>query len=966
MKNTFKLFSFLLFSIALFFVACTPKTTESMTKSTTDKIETVKETVVETVNPMLAKKIPDDPDVRMGQLDNGLRYYIRKNTKPEDRAELRLAVNAGSMQEDEDQRGLAHFVEHMAFNGSTNFNKNELVDYLESIGTKFGPDLNAYTSFDETVYMLQIRTDDEDKFMKGLTVIEDWAGGISFDNEEIDKERGVVISEWRTRLSPDQRMQKKTFPVMYHNSRYAERLPIGSPDIIQNADYDTFKRFYKDWYRPDLMAVVAVGDFDMDVVESEIKSRFGKLTNPDNPRKREIYDVPNHKETLISIASDKEAPFTQVRVMYKHPHIKVANINDYRSQLVRNLYNRMLNARLDELKQSASPPFTFSYSGYGSDVGQMDSYYCFAFCPEGGAQRGLQVLLEENKRVLEHGFVASEMERMKTEMLKNAERGVKEKDKTESRRLAMRYVYNYLDENPIPSAEDALAYHQKFLPTITVDEVNSLAKNWITDENRVIVITSPEKENLAIPSEAEVQQILADVEATAVTAYEDQVIDEPLLAKTLSPVAITDEKVLDKIDVTEITLANGVKVVLKSTDFQNDEIQMTATSYGGTSNYSDADYASASNAASVIMEAGLGNFDKTQLEKLLTGKKVNVRPYIGETMEGMRGDASPEDIETMFKMIYLYFTAPRKDETALKSFVSKQGAIYKNLMSNPQYFFMDQTMKIKSNNSIRRGFPTMEKMDAIDLDRAYQIFRERFGDASDFTFFFVGNFDPAQIKELAATYLGNLPTMDADDNWKDLGITYPKGKIEKDMKKGEAPKSFIDMTFHGSFDNTPKNRYIFNSMVQIMRIKMRESMREDKGGVYGVRVSGNVDNIPEDKYSINISFNSDPANTKDLIDTAMKDIAKAKEIGAEQKDIDKVKETQKQSRIKDLKENRFWINQLTESYRRGTDPTKLTVEDLVKASEGLTAEEIKKAASQYFNMDNFIKIVMEPEPAEEN
>ncbi len=968
-KHSLWVCTLFLLSFAFLYQNCTPKTTAA-TKATTETsvAETTVEKVQDKVKDVIVDKtsIPTDPSVRMGQLDNGLKYYIKKNAKPENRAELRLALNAGSILEDDDQQGLAHFVEHMAFNGSTNFEKNELVDYLESVGTKFGPDLNAYTSFDETVYMLQVRTDDEEKLMTGLTVIEDWAGGISFDHEEIDKERGVVESEWRTRLSPDQRMQNKYFPLMYHNSHYAKRLPIGKPEIINNASYETVKRFYNDWYRPNLMAVVIVGDIDMDQMENEIKTRFGKLTNPENERPRTKFSVPKHKETMISICSDKEAPFTRVRLMYKHDHIEVNSLSDYRSRLVRSLYNQMLNARLTELQQSANPPFTFSYSGYGSDVGDMDSYYCYAFTPEGGAVKGLAVLLEENKRVQQHGFTATELERAKVEVLKSAERAVKEQDKTESNRLAMRYVYNYLDNNPIPSPQQNLDLTSKYLPSIVVDEINVLANKWITDENRVVVITAPEKEESPIPSEAEIEKLLVESAAKEVAAYVDDVVDEPLMAEVPKAVEVKNTVAMDEIGTTEITLANGVRVIMKSTDFKNDEIRFTANSPGGSSLYSDEDYQSASYAARIVQEAGIGKFDLNQMDKMMTGKKVSVSPYIGERYEGMNGSASPDDIEIMFQLIHQYFTNPRKDAAVLEAYKMKEKSIYKNLLSNPQYYFMDQTMKIKSQNHPRRGFPTTEGLDQIDLDRAYQIYKERFADASDFTFYFVGNFDPANLTELCAQYLGNLPSIDRDENWKDIGSDYPDGKVVKDLVKGEAPKSYIDMTFHGPFEWNDKNRYAFRSMIDVMRIKLRESMREDKGGVYGVRVSGNTYQYPESEYSINISFNSDPGNVEELIETAMKDIKNAKVDAITEEDLKKVTEIQKQSMVKDLKENRYWIRQLDYAYKNGLDPMKIKMESLEKASGELSVEDLKNAANQYFDYDRFIKIVMEPEPQEEN
>jgi len=955
----------------LLFQACNPKTSTTLNDSKKDELIGVAGfEPSEHVDPpplpsMKGVEIPVDPDIRIGTLPNGMKYYIRKNAKPENRAELRLAVNAGAMQEDEDQQGLAHFVEHMAFNGTKNFKKSELVDYLESIGTRFGPDLNAYTSFDETVYMLQARTDDQELLGKGLTILQDWASGVTFDHEEIDKERGVVVSEWRSRLSPSERMMNSWLPVMYKDSRYAQRLPIGKPEIIKNADYETVKRFYKDWYRPELMAVVVVGDFDLDAMEQEVKTRFTPITNDRPMREKESRAVPDHKETLVSICTDKEASFTNVQLLYKHDHVNVEDMKAYRGNIVRRLYNSILSARLDEIASKPNPPFNFAYTGYSSDVGTLDTYSSYAMAPEGGALRCLEVILEENERVLRHGFTQSELERQKIEVMKGMERALKEKDKTESRRFAMRYVYNYLDNNPIPSIDDEVKFYKEFLPTITLEEVNSLAAKWITPENRVVVVTGPEKEGAAMPTEAEVYAALDNVSKKNIEAYVDEVSDEPLLAKIPTPAPAKAEKVIEEVDVTELILANGVRVILKQTDFKNDEVNMSAYSKGGHSLYSDADYKHANSAASIVKEAGLGNFDNTQLQKKLTGKKVRVSPFISELYEGFRGNASPDDLETMMQMIYLYFTAPREDPDVLQSYITKQKSIYSNLLSNPQYYFFDQVGRILSSNHPRRGFPTGEIMDAVQLEPAMKIYKDRFADAGDFTFFFVGNFDMDNMKKLANTYLANLPTTGRKETWKDIGIKKPQGKVEKKLVKGEAPKALVNMTFHGDFEWTGQNRYDFYSMLAVLRIKMRESMREDKGGVYGVRVSGNVDQFPSKEYSITISFNADPPMLEELIATALLDIENAKKNGAEEKDLTKVKETQRQGRIKDLKENRFWMRQLETYYKNGSDPAKLTMENYETYVNALNSDAIKAAANKYFDMNSFVSIVMVPEESEE-
>lgn len=909
-----------------------------------------------------SNQLPFDPNVKIGTLPNGIKYYIKHNKKPENRAELRLAIDAGSMQEDEDQLGVAHFVEHMAFNGTKHFKKNELVDYLELVGTRFGPDLNAYTSFDETVYMLQARTDSLALLEKGLLILEDWASGLNFDPEEIDKERGVVTSEWRSSLSPDQRLQQKYFPIIYQGSRYAKRLPIGKPEIIETVKYETIKRFYEDWYRPELMAVVAVGDFDIEWMEKEIIRRFSKVTNTKPARKKESNVIPKHANTRFAIFTDKEAPFTQVRVLYKHDRKKVKNIEDYQASLTRSLYNRMLNARMVELQQQAEPPFTFAYSGYGGDVGELDNYYVFAFVQEGQIEKGLSAVMQETRRALLYGFNETELERQKLEMMRGAEKAFKERDKTKSNNLAMRCVYHYLNGSQLMDAEQVLKLYKDLLPKIKVEQINTLAKDWITKENRTVVVTGPDKEGVELPDEKSLLRILDEVDQAELNPYVDKISKAPLLNKKLLPKNITGEKTFEELGVTELTLENGVKVVLKPTDFKNDEITMTAFSPGGHSMYEDVDYQSASIAAAIINQSGIGDFDLVAFQKMLTGKTVSVGPNIGELYEGINGNCSPDDIETMFQLIYLYFTAPRKDETALKSLISRQKAVYQNMMANPYYFFAQEKSKIKYNSHPRRQIPTLEDLENISMDKAFEVYTDRFADASDFTFVFVGAFQLEAIKPYLQKYLGNLPATGRKETWSNIKANLVKGKIDTTIVKGQAPKALVEMVFHGDFDYYgPNNRYNFYSLMDLLRIKMRESMREDKGGVYGVRVNGFVSPFPEETYTITISFNSQPEKAEELITTALNDIKTAQENGAEEKDINKIKETQLQNRIKNRKENSFWKGQLNSRYRYnlGLDGMKTGVyENLV---ENLNSNALQDAAKKYFDLNNFIKIVLMPE-----
>jgi len=908
-----------------------------------------------------SENLPVDPNVKIGTLDNGLKYYIAYNPKPEDRVELRLAVRVGSIQEDEDQLGVAHFVEHMAFNGSEHFDKNELVDYLESVGTRFGPDLNAYTSFDETVYMLQARTDDKKHLDKGLTVIQDWAGGLSFDHEEIDKERGVVVSEWRSRLSADQRMQQNYFPIMFYNSRYAERLPIGDPDIIENADYNVVKRFYQDWYRPNLMSVIIVGDIDVKEMETEIINRFSDLQNPAVERKREEYSVPQHDETFVSVNTDHEATFTNIRIMYKLPEINVVTDVDYREALVRRMYNGMISSRLYELNSVPDPPFVFASSGYGGSVGGIDSYTSYAMVPEGGTEHAFEVLLAENKRAADFGFVHTELERQKTEMMRSAETQVKEKDKSDSRRKASRYVSRFLNETHIMNPEQVLFLYEKYLPTITIDEVNALGKKWITDKSRVIVYTGPEKEGLATPTEEQLLEILQLVDDASLDPYVDDVVEGPLLDEELPPVPAIEHGAVSELDIVQFTLTNGVKVMYKSTDFKNDEVLMGAFSLGGHSLCDDDAYQSAQAITSIMRESGLKEFTPPQLDKLLTGKRVYVSPMLSERYEGFNGSCSPEDLETLFQLIYVYVNNPRFHADGLQAYLKKQETIYQNLLSNPRYYFSDEVSKLKSQNHPRRGLPKVEDLDKINLDDAQEIYADRFSDFSDFTFFFTGAFDPEILEEMSAKYLGNLPSTNREETWRDIGVTFPSHAVDTLFYKGEAPRSNVQILYHGDFEWNDNNVFVFRRTIDYLRIKLRESLREDLGGVYGVSIYGGPSKEPKEAYSITISFNADPPRTEELINAAYEVLENVRIDGVAEEDMVKVRETQRQSRKKALKENRFWHSSMIGSWRNGSDIMDITQEALEEKLSELTPADIEAAVRMYFNDAQRIQAVLMPE-----
>lgn len=689
----------------------------------------------------LESALPIDDRVAIGRLENGLTYYIRSNTEPKNRAELRLVVNAGSVLEEENQQGIAHYLEHLAFNGTKNFAKQEIVDYLESLGVRFGPDLNAYTSFDETVYRLQVPTEKDDTLETALQILEDWAHNIVFTDEEIEKERGVIIEEWRLRRGADARIRDKQLPILFKGSRYANRRPIGKVDTINAFRSEDFRRFYRDWYRPDLMAVIAVGDFDSIWLEQRIKDLFSRLEPVKDGRPREDYPLPDHKETLFAIASDPEATESRLSIFTKHPVQPFASVGDYRRILVESLYHRMLNDRLDELTLVPEAPFLGAYSGKGKLVRTKDFYILGARVRDGGFETGIEALLTESKRIREFGFTATELERVKRETLKRIEQYYNERDKTNSAELVQEYIDHFLENEPIPGIEYEYELYNKFLPEISLDEVDALASEWLVDENRVIFISSPEKADVPIPRESDLLTAFDRVQQRQITAYVDRTSEAPLLSIVPAEGSITAVETLDALGVTIWTLSNGVRVVLKPTDFKNDEILFNSYSPGGTSLVEDIDYIAADTAIEAVTEGGVGELTLIELQKKLADKAVSVSPWISGLYEGVRGSSTPQDMETMFQLIYLHFASPRKDSSAFLAYRQRLEGRLQNRMSSPDEVFWDAVRSAISQDHFRYLPLTTERLGELNLEKSFNIYKDRFADASDFTFFFVGNFD---------------------------------------------------------------------------------------------------------------------------------------------------------------------------------------------------------------------------------
>lgn len=910
----------------------------------------------------LSDKLPVAPEIKTGKLSNGLSYYIRKNGKPENKVELRLVVKVGSIVEDDDQQGLAHFTEHMAFNGTKNFKKNDLVSFLQSIGVQFGADLNAYTSFDETVYILPIPTDKPENLDKGFLVLEDWASTVTFDNAEIDKERGVVLEESRLGKGAEDRMRKVIFPKIFAGSKYADRLPIGKDDILKNFKYDAIKRFYKDWYRPDLMAVVAVGDVDPMVAEQLIKKHFEKLKNPSKERPRAYATVPSRKASEGVVATDKEASNNILQVYYS---LKKSNpsllVSDYRNDIVKNLFSAMMGQRMQELTQKPNPPFVFGGSGLGGFVHDYESYYSFALISKTGVEPAVNAIVQENERVRKFGFTESELNLAKKNVLRSMERSYNEREKTESQQYADEYIRNFLEQEAIPGIENEYKYHQEFLPTIKLDEVNKYAATTIpTSETKLVVYQGSDKADFKIPTNEELLNLVLNAEKLPVTAYEEKVVSGNLMEKAPDGGVIKSEKTNALLGTTELVLGNGVKVVLKPTDFKNDQVVMSATRFGGQSLYPDKDMYNAQYATTVVGTMGVKDLSPIDLRKVLAGKTVNASPRMSSTMEGFSGQSGSADVETMLQLVYLYITQPRKDESLFSSFVSKQQSMYQNMMAQPQAVFQDSIQRTLYNKHLRGPrVPKPEDFSKINLDRSFEIYRERFGSAKDFTFFFVGSFDVAKVKPLVAAYLGTLPVSDIPTTYKDLGIRPVKGVVKKEVRKGAEPKSFISFTFAGETTYSEDEQLKLQVLSDIMNIKLIETLREDLSGIYGGGMRASLSKLPYANYSVSISLPCGPENVDKLIQATFAEIDKIKTNGPTDVDLNKVKETFSKKHAEDMKDNGYWLRALQQTVDSGNDGANILATE--KKMMALTAKDIKEAANRYLTDKNYLQYVLYPE-----
>jgi zinc protease len=899
-----------------------------------------------------------DTSVIRGVLPNGLTYYVRRNAEPRARAELRLVVNAGSVLEEPGQRGLAHFLEHMAFNGTRRFQKHEIVDYLERVGMRFGPDINAYTSFDETVYMLQLPTDSAGVVDTGLQILRDWAADISLDSAEIEAERGVVVEEWRLTRGAGGRISDRQFPFLFAGSRYAERLPIGDTATLRSFRPATLRRFYERWYRPDLMAVVAVGDFDPREVEAKIQAEFGTVPAYASSTVRPETTLPFPDSVRYMVTVDPELPRGQVSINWMIPDRPDSTLADMRRGIVEGMYSGLLGDRLNEISLQPDAPFLDVGSYQGASLRPLETFVLNAAVAEGGAERGLAALVAEVERAARHGFTAAELEREKAEILRVWEQIHAERARTTSGQFAGQYADNFLRRGRLRTVEDDYAVQTALVPAITLDEVNEAARRFAAHRDRVVLVTGPAREGLPRTTEARLAFVADSAARADVAAYTETLSDAPLLARTPAPGRIVEADSVTEVGVIRWTLSNGARVVLKPTDFKDDEILFAATSPGGLSLLPDSAYRYGQTATAAVQLAGVGELSLTDLQKRLTGKAASVGPNVGDYAEGMNGFAAPRDVETLFQLVHLYFTQPRRDTAAWTGYLQRGREALRNRGVTPESAFNDTLNAILSQGHPRTRPFSAATFDTLDIDRSLAIYRQRFENAGDFTFYFVGRFDPDSLRPLAETYLASLPGTAAREERRDPGIRPPSGVVRRTVRRGMEPRARTALVFTGPAEFSREATVEATGLAEALQIRLRERLREDLGGTYGVSVSGGVARDPYPRYSVSVSFGSAPERVDELTAVVFAVIDSMRAQGPTRDELDKVREASRRSKETSLRENDFWMGQLMAYDRMGWDVRMI---DDAPLSATLTVERVRDAARRYLDRSRYVQVSLVPE-----
>lgn len=909
------------------------------------------------------QKVPMDTAIRYGHLENGLTYYIRHNNLPEKRANFYIAQNVGAILEEDKQNGLAHFLEHMAFNGTKNFSGKGIINYMESIGAQFGSNINAYTSLDETVYMLKnipsIRPSIIDS---SLLVLHDWSSFISLDGDEIDKERGVIREEWRTGSNANRRIWKESNKLKYPGSQYAKRDVIGDTAVINHFSYDALRAYYKKWYRPDQQAIIIVGDVDVNQVEQSIKKIFADIPKPINPAPRVYYNIADNQEPIVSIVTDAEATVSSLSIEYKRkplPDAVKESVEGADLNLMNALISQMLSERFEKLTRSAACPFVEGYGGYDNLVRTCDAFNIGVVPKEGQEKPAFTALLKEAERIKRYGFTQSELDRAKVRLVSAYEKAYNERNKVKSDSYVREYIGNFLEKEIIPGIEWEYSHaKQAMSERINLEAINKLAQSYISTTNMVVDISGSQKKGVALPTEAEVRTAIADAAKNYVEPYTEKKVDKPLLKKLPKPGTIVKETKNPIFGTTEWKLSNGTSVILKPTNYKNDEILFTAYSEGGTSLIQNPDdLISAKLADDIIDNNGLGKFNSLDLKQILAGKNVSISPYINAYDEGMNGSSTVKDLETFFKLEYMEFTAPRKDDMAYAAYMQQLQTALANASSDPRKTFKDTISCVLSNHSSRTVLMNLETLKKVDQDKAFKIYKQRFANPADFTFVLVGSFNVDSIKPLVLQYIGGLKTNKTHETWKDNNVRNPQGQVIKDFDKTmKVERTSVLLYLSGGMPYNLTNKINLSALSDILDIRYTESIREDEGGTYGVGVDAGVTNKPQEQATLTIRFDTNPKQADKLIKIAKQELDSIALNGPKDIDLDKVKKNLLKRYKENQIENSWWKSAIILYQQDGFN----LADDYEKTVNGLSKESVRETLKALLIQKNCIQFKMNP------
>ena len=913
--------------------------------------------------PDLSQPVPLDSAALHGVLENGLAYYVRHNEEPRERASFYIVQDVGAILEEDDQNGLAHFLEHMAFNGTEHFPGKGIINTLERHGLAFGREVNAYTWFDETVYNItNVPTTNPALLDTCLLILYDWADGLLLTEEEIDNERGVIREEWRTRRNAGFRMLIKSLKHLFKGSKYAERDVLGDLNVIENSEYQTLRDFYRDWYRTDLQAIVVVGDFDAADMEGKIKTLFADIPAVEEARPRPVFRVPGNDEPVYGLVTDPEAPSSSISFVIKHEGVKPTdkNLAYLRQGYVYLLYNSMFATRISELLRKEDPPFISGSCRYGGFLArELDAYSINVTANPNQEARALEAILIENERVRRHGFTPTELERARANLLTAVESAYKKREKRRHDQFCMGYRGHYLTNDAAPGIEYRFAFVKDMLPTISLEEINALPAEWMTRENRVIVVAGPDKEGVSHLTEQEALAVIESVESVEIDPYIDEIADTTLLGGIPdgSPVVATKE--ITELGAVEWTLGNGVTVVYRYSDLTKDEIRFTAYSLGGHSLYPVEDLPSAQMVGNFVRDFGVGDFDATALKKVLTGKNVSVTPNIGGLTEGFTGNCSPDDLETMLQLVYLYFEQPRFEEQAYNAVMQRTRAWLEEAANDPQKAIRDSITVISVDHHPRGLLFDMEYLNSVTLQTVEQVYRDRLKDASDFKFLFVGYMEAEDARPLIETYLGALRDADRDETWVDRDVDMPEGQTVRVIPiKLNQPKSTVYIRYGKDVEYIPENRVFLRIIREILNIRYVETVREEEGGTYGVTVRHYLSHYPEERMSLTMQFDCDPDQVGRLRPLIYKEVDSLIEDGPTEVDLAKVVENMKKQREETMQQNAFWLGALKTYYYHGINIA--APENFEQILDEVSVERIREAAKEMLEGADTVEITFNP------